>query len=77
MACSAAIFAKFGGRFIVRGGQFQSMEGMSRTRNVVVEFPDYQAALDCYHSPEYRECMKVRQAQAVADIILVEGYDER
>ncbi len=46
MTCSAAIFATFGGRFIVRGGKYQSMEGASRARNVVVEFPDYQSALD-------------------------------
>lgn len=74
-AANAAIFKKFGGRFVVRGGTFQSMEGTSRTRNVVIEFPDYQAALDCYNSPEYQANIQVRLPHAVADIIVIEGYD--
>lgn len=39
-----AIFAKFGGRFIVRGGTFECPEGKTRSRNVVIEFPDYATA---------------------------------
>ena len=34
------IFKKFGGRFVVRGGKFEGVEGTSRSRNVVIEFPD-------------------------------------
>lgn len=71
-----AIFAKYGGRFVVRGGQFANPEGASRTRNVVVEFPSYQAALDCYHSPEYAPQITIRQASATTDLIIIEGYDE-
>ena len=56
-----AIFKKFGGRFIVRAGQFNAIEGQSRSRNVVIEFPDYDAALACYNSPEYQANIKVRQ----------------
>ena len=74
-AANPAIFKKFGGRFIIRGGKFQSMEGTSRTRNVVIEFPDFQAALDCYNSPEYQANIKVRLPHAIADIIVIEGYD--
>lgn len=74
-AANAAIFKTFGGRFVVRGGKFQCMEGTSRTRNVVIEFPDYQAALDCYNSPEYQANIQVRLPHAVADIIVIEGYD--
>ncbi len=46
-----AIFQKFGGRFIVRGGKFTGAEGESRSRNVVIEFPDYETAMACYNSP--------------------------
>jgi uncharacterized protein (DUF1330 family) len=74
-AANPPIFRKFGGRYVVRGGKFESKEGTSRSRNVVIEFPTYQAALDCYNSPEYQANIKVRQAHAVADIVVIEGYD--
>ena len=57
-AANAAIFKKFGGRFVVRGGKFEALEGSGRSRNVVIEFPDYAAALACYRSPEYQENIK-------------------
>jgi uncharacterized protein (DUF1330 family) len=75
VAANAGIFKTFGGRFVVRGGKFQCMEGTSRTRNVVIEFPDYQTALDCYHSPEYQANIQVRLAHSIGDIIIIEGYD--
>ena len=74
-AANPAIFKKFGGRFVVRGGQFEAPEGSARKRNVVIEFPSYQAALDCYNSPEYQANIKVRQPHSAADIIVIEGYD--
>jgi uncharacterized protein (DUF1330 family) len=43
-AANAAIFKKFGGRFVVRAGKFTGVEGESRSRNVVIEFPDYETA---------------------------------
>jgi uncharacterized protein (DUF1330 family) len=70
-----AIFKKFGGRFVVRGGKFEAPEGAARSRNVVIEFPDYAAAVACYNSPEYQANMKIRQANAVTDMIIIEGYD--
>ena len=74
-AANPAIFRKFGGRFVVRGGKFEGVEGQSRARNVVIEFPSYEAALACYRSPEYQRNIAVRQPHAVADIIVIEGYD--
>ena len=52
MGADMAAFRKYGGRFLVRGGQFELLEGASRSRTVVIEFPDYQSAVACYHSPE-------------------------
>ena len=69
------IFKKFGGHYVVRGGKFESPEGTARSRNVVIEFPDYATALACYNSPEYQANIKVRQPHSVADIIIIEGYD--
>ena len=69
------IFKKFGGRFLIRGGKFECPEGATRARSVVIEFPDYAAALACYNSPEYQENIKVRLPHSSADIIILEGYD--
>jgi uncharacterized protein (DUF1330 family) len=72
---NAAIFKKFGGRFVVRGGKFEAPEGKPRSRNVVVEFPDYAAALACYHSPEYQENLKIRLPHSEIELLIIEGYD--
>jgi uncharacterized protein (DUF1330 family) len=72
---NAAIFKKFGGRYVVRGGKFDGVEGSSRARNVVVEFPDYASALACYRSPEYQENIKLRLPHSTVDLIVIEGYD--
>jgi uncharacterized protein (DUF1330 family) len=74
-AANPAIFRKYGARFVVRAGQFECVEGGSRKRNVVIEFPDYAAALACYRSPEYQANIKVRQPHAIADLVIIEGYD--
>ena len=50
-------------------------KGTSRARNVVIEFPDYAAALACYRSPEYQANIKVREPHASVDLVIVEGYD--
>jgi uncharacterized protein (DUF1330 family) len=76
MAANPAIFQKFGGRFIVRGGKFTAVEGQSRSRNVVIEFDSYEKALACYNSPEYQENIKVRQPHSIADLIVIEGHDD-
>jgi uncharacterized protein (DUF1330 family) len=74
-AANPAIFRKFGGRFVVRGGPFECPEGASRSRNVVIEFPSYQQALACYRSPEYQSNIKRRQPHSTADIVIIGGYD--
>jgi len=70
-----AIFKKFSAKFVVRGGKYECPEGQSRSRNVVIEFPDYATAVACYRSPEYQANLKIRQANAITDLIIVEGYD--
>ena len=48
LAAAGPAFGKFGARFIVRGGAFETMEGSARERNVVVEFKDRAMAVACY-----------------------------
>ena len=74
-AANPAIFKKFGGRYVVRGGKFDGVEGESRSRNVVIEFPDYETALACYRSPEYQANIKARQPHSIAELIVIEGCD--
>ncbi|SFL22200.1 DUF1330 domain-containing protein [Shimia haliotis] len=75
IAANAKPFAEFGATFLVRAGQFENPEGTSRSRNVVIEFPSYQAARDCYYSDEYQAAIKLRSDVATSDLVIVEGYD--
>ena len=75
VAANGAAFATFGGRFVVRGGQFQNPVGTSRSRNVVIEFPSYQAALDCWGSDAYQAARAKQQGGAEMDLVIIEGYD--
>ncbi|HVY13935.1 MAG TPA: DUF1330 domain-containing protein [Rhodopila sp.] len=75
VAANAAAFSKYGARFLVRGGRFEAPEGKSRSRNVVLEFADYDTAVACYHSPEYTAAKALREAHSEADLIIIEGYD--
>ena len=74
-AANPAIFKKFGGRYVVRGGKFEGVEGKCRSRNVVIEFADYETALACYRSPEYQANIKLRQPHSIAELLVVEGWD--
>ena len=67
------VFAKFGGRFLVRGGAFEAKEGSHRSRNVVIEFADYATALACYHSPDYAAAKAFREHAAEFDLVVAEG----
>jgi len=76
VAANGVAFAKYGGRFVVRGGQHENREGLAgRTRHVVIEFDSYEKAKACYDSPEYQAAAKIRQEAAEADLIIIEGYE--
>ena len=53
----------------------QILEGKVRGRTVVLEFPSYQAARDCYRSPEYQAAAALRKGKAEVDLMIIEGYD--
>lgn len=75
VAANAAPIAKFGGKFLVRAGQYEVRGGPKRQRHVVLEFPSFAAAKACYDSPEYQAAAKIRDANAEVDLIIVEGYE--
>jgi uncharacterized protein (DUF1330 family) len=72
---NAAPFARYGARFIVRGGPQTEMEGHSRARTVVIEFPSLEAATACFHSAEYQAAKAIRDPISSADLVIVEGYE--
>ena len=70
-----AVIAHYGGRFIVRGGAIEPVEGdVAWKRVVVLEFPTYEAARRFYHSKEYAPLIALRAGAAKSDVILVDGY---
>ena len=66
---------KYNARFLARAGQYTVPEGTTRARNTIVEFPSYQAALDCWNSSQYQTARKLRLSASAIDLVIVEGYD--
>jgi uncharacterized protein (DUF1330 family) len=75
MTADMAPIGAFGGRFLVRGGHFEILEGKVRSRSVLIRFPSYDAALACYHSPQYQAAAALRRGKADFDLTVCAGYD--
>ena len=75
IAANGKALAKYGNTFLARGGKTDPREGKPRSRVIVVEFPSYAAALECYSSPDYIAAMKLRDGKAVWDMAITEGYE--
>lgn len=69
------VVERHGGRFLVRGGRNETPETPQKDRHVIVEFPDYETALACYHSDDYQRAALIRQANADSDIVVIEGTE--
>jgi len=64
----------FGGRFVVRGGKAETLEGeWAPKRIVVLEFPSVERARAWYESEEYQEAKAIRQRHSTGSLLLVEG----
>jgi uncharacterized protein (DUF1330 family) len=69
-----ATIAKYGGRFLVRGGRNEVREGeWPGTRTVILEFPSLARAQEWYDSPEYRPLRPIRQANSTGRLAFFEG----
>lgn len=75
VSTAAPAFQRYGARFLARGGAATPLEGVGRARNVIIEFPSVQAALDCYNSEEYQAAKAIRITVADAEMIVVEGVE--
>ena len=74
-AQTPGVVARHGGRFIVRGGTAETLEGAGQPgRLVVIEFPDLATARRFYQSPEYQAIVGIRHAAATSRVVLVDGH---
>jgi len=72
---AAEAIAKYGGRYLARGGEVQTLEGAWNPRNIIiVEFRSMEQARAWYQSPEYASALDVRDVALEHNLILVDGY---
>lgn len=62
-----------GGRPLVRGGKYKTLEGNNIPRTVIWEFPSYDSAIKCYNSKEYQDAWSLAQSTTTRDLEIVEG----
>jgi len=73
-----AAIEKFGGKFIVRGGEMVTLEGPAETgRIVVIEFPSLDQARAFYDLTEYSQARKLREGAATGQFLAIEGWADR
>ncbi|CAN7666524.1 DUF1330 domain-containing protein [Phyllobacterium sp. LjRoot231] len=71
---AAASIKQYGGRYLVRGGAVETLEGGWKPDPIiVVEFPDIASAKRWYGSPEYAAALEVRDSALTRNLILVDG----
>ena len=64
---------KFSGRFLARGGKSRTNDGVDSPRTIVVEFPDYKTAVECYDSAEYQDAHNILKGHVSRHHQIVEG----
>ena len=65
---------KFGAEYIVRGGEFELVEGnWEHPRTIVIKFPSYEKAHEWYNSEEYKPIKKIRLDNAISNGIIIKG----
>ena len=74
IAETPGVIARFGGRFIVRGGEKMTLEGPEENRRIaLVEFPSLDKAAEFYNSEEYQAVKRLREGAANVSIVAIEG----
>ncbi len=76
-AAASPAVAKYGGKYIARGGALEGLENHEDEgkRVVILEFPTMDAARDWYHSPEYQAAKEKREGAGFARFMIVDGYE--
>jgi uncharacterized protein (DUF1330 family) len=75
MKATPAAIERFGGRFVVRGGEMITLEGPQESgRVVIIEFPSLDQAKAFCRSEEYSHAKKLREGAATGQFLAVDGY---
>ena len=69
------IIKSFGGRPLVRGGEYQCLEGEDFSRTVIWEFPSYQVAVECHESKKYQEGWAIAKATTERNLQIIQGFN--
>jgi len=75
IAGATPAYDKYGAKFLVRGGEYESPEGEMPSRHIVIEFETIEVAKACYNSPEYIAAKEHRLAASTGQVIIVEGVE--
>jgi len=69
------VIKSFGGKPLVRGGEYQCFEGENFSRTVVWEFPDYKSAIECHQSKEYQEGWSLAKGTTERNLQIIQGFN--
>ena len=69
------IIENFGGKPLVRGGEYQSLEGENFLRTVIWEFPSYEAAIECHESKEYQDGWAIAKGTTERNFQIIQGFN--
>ena len=69
------IIKSFGGKALVRGGEYRCLEGENFSRTVIWEFPSYEAAIECHESKEYQEGWALAKNSTERNFQIIKGFN--
>ena len=69
------IIKKFGGKPLVRGGEYECLEGENFPRTVIWEFPNYESAIKCHNSKEYQEGWALAKNTTDRNLQIIQGFN--
>ena len=68
------VIKSYGGKPLVRGGDYQCLEGEDFLRTVILEFPSYETAMECHDSKEYQDGWSIAKDTTERNLKIVEGF---
>ena len=69
------IIKSFGGKPLVRGGEYQHLEGEEFSRTVIWEFPSYETAIECHESKEYQDGWALAKDTTERNLQIIHGFN--